>query len=231
MHRLSKGIPRLINQICDISLTYGFAEQSGFITTKLVAQAALDRSKGGILPLARIEELSALAALRKIPKRSIARLRSPSSPFRHIQDAPASKPAVHLRNSRLRSVGSPGSLYSKGVALRKEGRFREAIDMFELSGVRVHPIGSRLEHRLDSATRSYGRTMAAIEAFRTALNDESAPQKEVSISSIFSRGPSNRSADGRSVNPVPPHRQMNPKYKDAAYRAKELSSKPKHPKM
>ncbi len=53
VHRLSKGIPRLINQICDISLTYGFADQTVFITRKLVAQAALDRSRGGILPLGR----------------------------------------------------------------------------------------------------------------------------------------------------------------------------------
>jgi general secretion pathway protein A len=62
VHRLSGGIPRLINQICDISLTYGFAEQTGSITSKLVAQAANDRSRGGILPLGVTEELSALGS-------------------------------------------------------------------------------------------------------------------------------------------------------------------------
>jgi hypothetical protein len=52
VHRLTRGNPRLINQVCNYALTYGFAEQARVITSKLVAQAALDRSKGGILPLA-----------------------------------------------------------------------------------------------------------------------------------------------------------------------------------
>src|SRR6476646_1222884 len=61
VHRLTKGTPRLINQVSDIALTYGFAEQARVITSQLVAQAACDRSKGGILPLASREDLSALA--------------------------------------------------------------------------------------------------------------------------------------------------------------------------
>jgi type II secretory pathway predicted ATPase ExeA len=68
VHRLSRGIPRLVNQICDISLTYGFAEQKGFIASKLVAEAASDRSRGGIIPLGKIEELSALAASADDPR-------------------------------------------------------------------------------------------------------------------------------------------------------------------
>jgi len=54
VHRLTRGNPRLINQVCDVALTYGFAEQARVITSKLVAQAAFDRSKGGILPLAAV---------------------------------------------------------------------------------------------------------------------------------------------------------------------------------
>ena len=62
VHHLTRGNLRLINQVCDVALTYGFAEQARVITSKLVAQAAFDRSKGGILPLAAREELSALAS-------------------------------------------------------------------------------------------------------------------------------------------------------------------------
>ena len=62
VHRLTRGNPRLINQVCEVALTYGFAEQARVITSKLVAQAAFDRSKGGILPLAAREDLSALAS-------------------------------------------------------------------------------------------------------------------------------------------------------------------------
>ncbi len=62
VHRLTRGNPRLINQVCDVALTYGFAEQARVISSKMVAQAAFDRSKGGILPLAAREELNALAS-------------------------------------------------------------------------------------------------------------------------------------------------------------------------
>lgn len=59
---MSQGNPRLINQVADIALTYGYAEQARTITAQLVAQAALDRIKGRILPLAATEELVVLAS-------------------------------------------------------------------------------------------------------------------------------------------------------------------------
>src|SRR5215510_14548023 len=58
VYRLTKGNPRLINQVCDLALTHGFAAQAPVITSKLVAQAAFERSKGRILPLAAREELT-----------------------------------------------------------------------------------------------------------------------------------------------------------------------------
>jgi general secretion pathway protein A len=44
-YRLSQGNPRLINQVCEMALTYGYAKQAPRITAKLLAQAALDRRK------------------------------------------------------------------------------------------------------------------------------------------------------------------------------------------
>ncbi len=139
VHRLSKGIPRLINQICDISLTYGFAEQTGFITCKLVAQAALDRSRGGILPLGGAEELNALAASADDPDDTPVPGPPPQQNLQSFHgDAPA--PASRVNQSAVSLDG----LYRQGVALRKEGHFTEAI-----------------------------------EAFRTALRDQSASRNEV----------------------------------------------------
>src|ERR1041385_5328518 len=60
VHRLTRGNPRLINQVCDVALTYGVAEQARIITSKLVAQAAFERSKGRIIPLSAREELPVL---------------------------------------------------------------------------------------------------------------------------------------------------------------------------
>lgn len=48
-HRLTGGLPRLINQVCDTALTYGFAEQAPSVTAPLILAAAKDRSAGGFL--------------------------------------------------------------------------------------------------------------------------------------------------------------------------------------
>ena len=173
VHRLSKGIPRLINQICDISLTYGFAEQTGFITRKLVAQAALDRSRGGILPLNGIEELSTLVASADDPDEipvpvPLPQLNVPSFEV----DVPAPEPRVN------QSAVSPGFLYSQGMALRKEGCFKEAIEAFERAS---HAPSYCLTASVQAGLcyTEMGEHHAAIKAFRTALSDQSASQDEV----------------------------------------------------
>ena len=121
VHRLTRGNPRLINQVCDVALTYGFAEQTRVITSKVVAQAAFDRSKGGILPLAAREELSVLASLPEDATEIDATPPQPSSP----KPRPAS-PSPEL--TATRSIDTPESLYAKGLAMRKEARWKEAID-------------------------------------------------------------------------------------------------------
>jgi len=44
------GVPRLINQICDTALVYGFAEQALTIDVDIINDVASERQKGGILP-------------------------------------------------------------------------------------------------------------------------------------------------------------------------------------
>ncbi|TKB82408.1 MAG: hypothetical protein E8D45_00440 [Nitrospira sp.] len=50
-HRLTGGLPRLINQACDMALSYGFAEQAPRIVAKLVIDAVRDREVGGLIPV------------------------------------------------------------------------------------------------------------------------------------------------------------------------------------
>jgi len=57
----TKGVPRLINQLCDVALVYAFADGRGSIDVKLIEQVIRDRSTGistsGILQ-ARAESLT-----------------------------------------------------------------------------------------------------------------------------------------------------------------------------
>jgi hypothetical protein len=46
IHARSRGIPRLINQLCDLSLVYAFAEQRRRINSGLVSEVLQDRSRG-----------------------------------------------------------------------------------------------------------------------------------------------------------------------------------------
>lgn len=51
VHAQSCGVPRLINQICDTALVYGFGEQRESIDRRIVNQVLRDRGDGGLLPL------------------------------------------------------------------------------------------------------------------------------------------------------------------------------------
>lgn len=44
----SRGIPRVINALCDIALVYGYAAQRSRITSELVKEVVRDRKQGGI---------------------------------------------------------------------------------------------------------------------------------------------------------------------------------------
>ncbi len=46
----SRGVPRLINLLCDTALVYGYAEQVQRINAKLVEDVAGEKRKGGIFP-------------------------------------------------------------------------------------------------------------------------------------------------------------------------------------
>lgn len=51
VHASTGGVPRLINQVCDTALVYGFAEQRNPIDPTIIELVLRDRSEGGLLPL------------------------------------------------------------------------------------------------------------------------------------------------------------------------------------
>jgi general secretion pathway protein A len=51
IHEQSRGVPRLINQLCDTALVYGFGEQCECIGVPIVRQVLRDRGESGLLPL------------------------------------------------------------------------------------------------------------------------------------------------------------------------------------
>ncbi|HMU54217.1 MAG TPA: AAA family ATPase [Nitrospira sp.] len=215
VHRLTRGNPRLINQVCDIALTYGFAEQARVITSKIVAQAALDRGKGGILPLAGKEDLATLA---NAPE-DAAEI---ETGFSACESAVSNTDTSVMRRERL-----PGIDYDEGLELKKIGRLDEAVEMFER--VAKNPAyWLRAHAQIGLCHRAMGNTDGALHAFRTALNDQSASGKEVlDVQYFLAR---TLEATGQHEEAASLYRrvaQTNSHYRDAAFRARDLGGRPR----
>ncbi|MGC4095795.1 MAG: AAA family ATPase [Nitrospira sp.] len=163
VHRLSGGNPRLINQVCDIALLYGYAEQASIITAKLVAQAALDRSKGGILPLASKEELIGLAEAPEDLSDCEDPIRNPG-PNTMAEEPVEASP-----------TSSPEEDYLRATRLKEEGRLQDAVELFH-AAARDKALWFKAYSQIGLCYVKMKEHHAAVQAFRTALDDPTAPE-------------------------------------------------------
>ncbi|MEQ1844369.1 MAG: tetratricopeptide repeat protein, partial [Nitrospira sp.] len=180
--------------------------QAKVITSKLVAQAALDRTKGGILPLAAKEELVVLAATPEDTTEVDDTLRS-------LGKDPNTEESFDSRRP-----DSPEEAYSLGVALKSRGRFKEAVDMFYVAA-QGESMWLKSHAQVGLCYRRMREHQAAIQAFRTALEDQSAPSNE-SIDVLYFLGHS-LEFTGQTDEALEVYSrisQLNPGYKDVADR-------------
>jgi hypothetical protein len=56
VHYFSRGIPRLINTLCDFSLVYAYADETRHVDAKMVMDVVRDKQKGGIFPMREEED-------------------------------------------------------------------------------------------------------------------------------------------------------------------------------
>lgn len=215
VYRLTRGNPRLINQVCDLALTHGFAIQAQVITSKLVAQAAFERSKGKILPLSSREELTVLANVPDDASEIDAAIPQPA-PAKWRERPLPERPATA-------SIACEPFFYAKGVAMRKEGRAKEAIEMLELAG--KHPsYRLKAQVQIGLCHRVAGDYRTAIKMFRAALDDSAASRTEViDVQYFLAR---TLETAGQIAEAATLYRRIaktNPRYKDVAHRAHDLS--------
>jgi type II secretory pathway predicted ATPase ExeA len=215
VHRLSRGNPRLINQVSDIALTYGYAEQARIITSKLVAQAALDRSKGGILPLAAKEELVGLAT-------------APEDPAELDDPVPSPGPAiVTAESAEANPISSPGEDYARAMELKEQGRLKEAVELFH-AAARDKSMWLKAYSQVGLCYVKMKEHQAAIQAFRTALDDPTARQQDL-LDVLYLLGRSFESV-GKASQALEVYQRINqstPTFRDVANRLRELQQTPK----
>jgi len=182
-HRLTGGFPRLINQVCDLALTYGFGEQTRRITGRLVADAARDRTMGCILPLTVQVDLSDLkeepAVPPAVPKQ--APQASTAPPLRVEQpEPPSGPPPPDFMPVEEPTVERPPitaeDWVKRGQYLRKKGRYKDALRA--LAEATRDPVASfKAYTEAGLCYREAGRINEAIEAFRKAFGDRTAPRE------------------------------------------------------
>ncbi|MGE0468516.1 MAG: AAA family ATPase [Nitrospira sp.] len=217
IHRLSRGNPRLINQVSDITLTYGYAEQVPIITSKLVAQAALDRLKGGILPLAGKEELAELADAPEDPT-EFQEFVSIPEPIAVTDESPEPGPA-----------SSPEEDYERGMALKEDGRLKEAVDMFH-SAAKDKAMWLKAYAQVGFCYVKMREPHAAIQAFRTALNDTAAlPRDMMDVLYFLARSLESIGKTSQAVEIYHRIDHSTPSFRDVAARLEELKKAPKQP--
>lgn len=206
VHRLSRGNPRLINQVSDIALTYGYAEQARIITSKLVAQAALDRSKGGILPLAAKEELVGLAEAQQDPT--------------ELDDPILT--TVSIESSQAYPVSSPVEDYARAMVLKEEGRLKEAVELFH-SAAKDKSVWFKAYSQVGLCYVKMKEHHAAIQAFRTALEDPTVLQQDtLDVLYVLGRSLESVGRPGQALEVYHRINHVTPTFRDVANRLREL---------
>jgi len=156
VYRATGGIPRLVNQICEMALVYGFAERANRITLDIVAEACKDKRQGGVVPL------------------------RPNGAGTVAMGAAGDAEQATALPRRVNTTAheSAATLLQRGQSLQAQGRYDEAIVLLERasqdSSHWVKAFGS-----IGACHRAAGRTMMAILSLRKALADQSAPLHEI----------------------------------------------------
>jgi general secretion pathway protein A len=221
-YRLTGGLPRLINQVCDMALAYGFAEQVRVVTGRLVAEAARDRSLGRILPLATQIDLSTLVD-------EAAVVPTPVNP-----QAPAVPPPVAVAESATAS-GEPDQVQSaatsdewlqRGQRLRKQGRQKDALRA--LAKATGDPaVAFRAYTEAGFCYREAGRINEAAEAFRRAFADRTASRDDrVAVCYELGRTLETARKVPEALDCYHRVHRVDPSFQDVARRIERLSGDP-----
>jgi general secretion pathway protein A len=179
-HRFSGGIPRLINQLCDLSLAYGFGEGAERITATIMLQVALDRAAGGILPYA-VDPNTI-----QLDPDCLAREAKPVPPSPvPLREAPEVSPPAAIE--ALPAEADGGEPYRQGLDLKQGGQFDEAVKRFEAAGQDPRFRFKALAQR-GLCLKAIGRLNDAADSFRNALAANGAKTADViNIRYMFAR--------------------------------------------
>ena len=165
--RLTGGTPRLINQLCDHALVYGFAAQAEVITAGIVLETAAARDRHGVFPF-KVSPESIEWSQHEIEeeRKEMKMFGTGDSP-----SGMSAQPSVQDGGQDL-SV-----LYREAMALQEAGNFKQAIVLFDrLTGDEHWGIKALMRKGL--CLRAMGQFDEAISTLQVAIDQKTASSKD-----------------------------------------------------
>lgn len=213
--QLTGGVPRLINQLCDHALVYGYAAQAELITGQIVLDSALARDRYGVLPF----------------KTSPADVRLSQD---HLDDEQAEIERA-LARSASADIGpcsdeasgrqDPVTVYRQAIALKQAGEYARAIGLFETLE-QADGWGIKALAQKGLCLKAVGRYEDALSAIRAALDRQPVSTQEVvSLQYLLAR---TLEAQGDHAGAVAVYRMLEDghgSYRDVAARLARLDAR------
>jgi general secretion pathway protein A len=212
IYALTAGVPRLINQLCDHALVYGYAAQDETITARVILDAARIREKNGffsfrtnpdtIEPSRSDLEGEADEIAAKVPLR--------------LEPGTASPAAVSA------SAGKPFDLYQEALSLKQAGEFSKAIHLFDrLIDDRV--LGVKALGQKGLCMKAIGRYEEALATFRIVFDRPSVSAQELEpIRYLFARTLESMGRAHEAIEYYRSIKRADRPYRDVAQRIDQL---------
>jgi type II secretory pathway predicted ATPase ExeA len=224
IHRMTGGIPRVVNQICDAALSRAYMVKAGYVTSHLVIETGVDQNNGGLLPRLSEEDLAVIKAdealsdeLTEAGGESSMRQEGASK----VTKAPAS-PEPEAAHGHP-TTEDPQATYDEGMALKKDGRYQEAMDRFR--GLTEDPSYALQAYaQIGICLRASGSLPDAIVAFRKALGTQAAQldHRTITIHYLLGRTLEDLGRVSEALSAYRRAQRLDPNYKDIVTRLEQL---------
>ena len=210
---LTGGVPRLMNQLCDHALVYGYAAQANVITARLALDAARARDRNGFLPF-RTDPASIEPGQNESDEEATEVSTSP--PVASDQDTPSTTTIDE------QAAIDPAVSYREALAMKQAGEFLRAIALLDRLAT-DEAWGVKALAQKGLCLKAIGRYEEALSAYRAALDRPSGSAQDlVSLRYVFAR---TLESMGRSKEAVECYRTISRdglNYRDVAVRIDQL---------
>jgi general secretion pathway protein A len=174
---LTGGVPRLMNQLCDHALVYGYAAQVEMITAHVILDAARVRDRNGILSFRAVPDAIEPSPLElSVEADEVA-----------ANTSAVSEPVAPSAMTELAAAADPSALYRQALALKQAGEFSRALALLDrLTADRAWGVKAFAQKGL--CLKAIGRYEEALDAFRVALDRPSVSAEDlVSFRYLYAR--------------------------------------------